>query len=98
MSNTPTSLILFKRRAPNNSENEHLIEAIDSEIARRTDLNARIIAHNKRVRDAKSEADAKSKAYKSEADALAEADAKSKAYKSTRIINRTAINNHVNMF
>ena len=65
MSNNPTSLILFKRRAPNNSENEHLIEAIDSEIARRTDLNARIIAHNKRVRDAKSEADAKSKAYKS---------------------------------
>jgi hypothetical protein len=81
MSNKPTSLILFKRRAPDNSETEHLISEIDNEIARRTDLNARIIAHNKRVREAK-----------------LEAEAKAKAYKSTRIINRTAINNNVNMF
>ena len=83
MSNKPTSLILFKRRAPDNSETEHLISAIDNEIARRSDLHARIIAHNKRVREAKLETDTKSKA---------------KAYKSTRIINRTAINNNVNMF
>ena len=81
MSNKPTSLILFKRRAPDNSETEHLISTIDNEIARRSDLHARIIAHNKIVREAK-----------------LEAEAKSKAYKSTRIINRTVINNNVNMF
>ena len=77
MSNKPTSLILFKRRAPDNSKTEHLISAIDNEIARRSDLHARIIAHNKKVRESK---------------------LKVEAYKSTRIINRTAINNNVNMF
>ena len=77
MSNKPTSLILFKRKAPDNSETEHLMSTIDSEIAKRADLNARIIAHNKKVRESK---------------------LKVEAYKSTRIINRTAINNNVNMF
>ena len=98
MSNKPTSLILFKRRAPDNSKTEHLISVIDSKIARRTELNARIIAHNKRVREVKVKADLKPEPEpETETEPEPEPEKETKV-KSTRIINRTAINNNVNMF